>query len=148
MASRRYWRLKWSDVVIPAYPTPESLPLFVSLANKLIMGTGGTPTIPLFIGQGANGDLEWTPGNKPGIGAGDGVMITGDVRTLARTYCAQGTTVQYEQYDLLSHTTSVGIWLLNAIGWINDRFAGQPAPQNCSSIAPGNPLDPIPVPSR
>ncbi len=76
------------------------------------MGTGGTPTIPLFIGQGANGDLEWTPGNKPGIGAGDGVMIAGDVRTLARTYCAQGTAVQYEQYDLLSHTTSVGIWLL------------------------------------
>ena len=141
-----YWRLKWSDLVIPAYPNPESLPLFVSLANKLIMGTGGTPTVPLFIGQGANGDLEWTPGNKPGIGAGDGVMITGDVRTLARTYCAQGTAVHYEQYDLLSHITSVGIWLLNAIGWINDRFAGQPAPQNCSSIPPGNPLDPIPVP--
>src|SRR6185312_9951420 len=112
-----YWQLKWSDLVIPAYPNPESLPLFVSL------------------------------GNKPGIGAGDGVMITGDVRTLARTYCAQGTAVQYEQYDLLSHTTSVGIWLLNAIGWINDRFAGQPAPQNCASIPPGNPLDPIPVPS-
>src|SRR6476646_3921707 len=50
-----YWRLKWSDLVIPAYPNPESLPLFVSLANKLIMGTGGTPTVPLFIGQGANG---------------------------------------------------------------------------------------------
>ena len=143
-----YWRLKWSDLVIPTYPTPESLPLFVSLANKLIMGTGGTPRVPLFIGEGANGDLEWTPGNKPGIGAGDGVMITGDVRTLARTYCAQGTTVQYEQYDLLSHTTSVGIWLLNAIRWINDRFAGQSAPQNCSSIPLGNPLDPIPVPSR
>ena len=96
-----YWRLKWADLVSPAYPTPESLPLFVTLANKLIMGTGGTPTIPLFIGQGANGDLEWTPGNKPGIGAGDGVMIAGDVRTLARAYCAKGTTVHYEQYDVL-----------------------------------------------
>ena len=96
----RYWRLEWTDVVKPAYPTPESLPLFVTLANKLIMGTGGTPTIPLFIGQGANGDLEWTPGNKPGIGAGDGVMIAGDVRTLARTYCEKGAAVHYEQYDL------------------------------------------------
>ena len=132
---------------MPEYPTPESLPLFVGLANKLIMGTGGTPTIPLFIGQGANGDPEWTPGNKPGIGRGDGVMIAGDVRTLARTYCEQGTAVQYEQYDLLSHITSVGIWLCNAIDWINDRFAGLPAPKNCSSIAPGNPLDPIPAPS-
>ncbi len=141
-----YWRLRWSDLVKPEYPTPESLPLFVTLANKLIMGTGGTPTIPLYIGQGANGDLEWTPGNKPGIGAGDGVMIAGDVRTLARDYCAKGTAVQYEQFNVLSHITSVGIWLLNAIDWINDRFAGQPAPNNCASIAPGNPLDPIPAP--
>ena len=68
LGQRRYWRLKWTDVVIPEYPTPESLPLFVRLANKLIMGTGGTPTIPLFIGQGANGIPEGTPGNKPGIG--------------------------------------------------------------------------------
>ncbi len=45
-----FWRLKWSDVVSPDYPTPESLPLFVTVANKLIMGTEGAPTIPLFIG--------------------------------------------------------------------------------------------------
>ena len=142
----RYWRLKWADVISPAHPTPESLPLFVTVANKLIMGTGGTPTIPLFIGQGANGDLEWTPGNKPGIGAGDGVMIAGDVRTLARTYCARGVTVQYEEYELLSHISAILVWLPQAIDWIKDRFAGQPAPDNCSSIAPGNSLDPIPVP--
>ena len=139
----RYWRLRWADLVSPEYPTPESLPLFVTMANQLIMGTGGTPTIPLFIGQGANGDLEWTPGDKPGIGEGDGVMIAGDVRTLARTYCAKGTAVYYEQYDALSHITSVPIWLLKATDWIGDRFAGQPAPQNCSSIPPGNSLDPI-----
>jgi hypothetical protein len=142
----RYWRLEWTDVVKPEYPTPESLPLFVTLANELIMGTGGTPTIPLFIGQGANGDLEWTPGNKPGIGVGDGVMIAGDVRTLARTYCEKGTAVYYEQYAMLSHITSVPFWLVKAIDWIMDRFAGEPAPQNCSSIPPGNSLDPIPLP--
>jgi secretory lipase len=141
----RHWGLTWADLVSPAYPNPESLPLFVTLANKLIMGTGGTPTIPLFIGQGANGDLEWTPGDKPGIGAGDGVMITGDVRTLARSYCAKGTAVYYEQYDALSHITSVPIWLLNSIAWIKQRFAGLPAPHNCSSIPPGNPLKPIPI---
>ena len=110
------------------------------------MGTGGTPTIPLFIGQGANGELEGTPGNKPGIGAGDGVMIAGDVRTLARGYCAKGTTVHYEQYDALSHISSLLLWLPNSIAWIKQRFADLPAPQNCSSIAPGNPLEPIPVP--
>ena len=142
----RYWRLEWADLFKPEYPTPESLSLFVTLANELIMGTGGTPTIPLFIGQGANGDLEWTPGNKPGIGAGDGVMIAGDVRTLARTYCEKGTTVYYEQYARLSHITSVPFWLVKATDWIMDRFAGEPAPQNCSSIPPGNSLDPILLP--
>lgn len=142
----KYWRLKWTDLVVDDFPRPESLPLFVDLANKLIMGTGGTPTIPLFIGQGANGLPEGTPGNKPGIGRGDGVMIAGDVRTLARQYCARGVTVQYEQYDLLSHISTVGLWLLKAVNWIHDRFGGEPAPNNCASIPEGNPLDPIPSP--
>jgi Secretory lipase len=142
----QYPGLKWEDLFSPEYPTPESLPLYVECANKLIMGTGDTPTAPLFIGQGANGELEGTPGDKEGIGAGDGVMIAGDVRTLARDYCAKGTTVHYEQYDALSHIWSVPIWLPNAIAWIKQRFAGLPAPQNCSSIPEGNPLKPIPVP--
>ena len=73
-------------------------------------------------------------------------MIAGDVRTLARDYCAKGTTVHYEQYDALSHVWSLVPWLPNSIAWIKQRFADLPAPQNCSSIAPGNPLEPIPVP--
>ena len=89
----QYPGLKWRDLVSSSYATPEDLPLYVRCANKLIMGTGGTPTIPLFIGQGANGELEGTPGNKKNIGPGDGVMIPGDVRTLARDYCAKGVTV-------------------------------------------------------
>ena len=142
----QYPGLKWTDLASPAYPTPESLPLYVTQANKLIMGTGGTPTVPLFIGQGAFGELEGTPGNKAGIGEGDGVMIAGDVRTLARDYCARGTQVYYEQYDALGHVTTIVIWLSHSLAWIKQRFAGVPAPQNCSSIAPGNPLTPIPVP--
>ncbi|MGH3561155.1 MAG: lipase family protein, partial [Mycobacterium sp.] len=142
----QYPGLKWTDLVSPEYPTPESLPVYVRCANQLIMGTGGTPAIPLFIGQGANGDLELTPGDKKGIGPGDGVMIAGDVRTLARGYCANGTKVHYEQYDALSHIWSIPIWLPNSIAWINRRFAGLPASENCSSIAPGNALEPIPEP--
>jgi hypothetical protein len=142
----QYPGLNWQDLIVADYPTPESLPLYVRCANQLIMGTAGTPTIPLFIGQGADGELELTPGNKAGIGAGDGVMIAGDVRTLALDYCAKGVTVRYEQYDALSHIWSIPIWLPNAIAWIKERFAGRPAPQNCSSIRPGNPLKPIPVP--
>jgi hypothetical protein len=143
----RYKDLTWQKLIIPKYPTPESLPLYVALANKLIMGTGGTPTIPLFIGQGANGELEGTPGDQLGIWAGDGVMIAGDVRTLARNYCAKGTTVYYEQYDALGHIASLVPWLPESIAWIQQRFADLLAPQNCSSIAHGNPLGPIPMPS-
>jgi len=77
----QYPGLKWQDLVSREYPTPERLPLFVQCANKLIMGTASTPTIPLFIGQGAKGELEGTPGDKKDIGAGDGVMIAGDVRS-------------------------------------------------------------------
>ena len=73
-------------------------------------------------------------------------MIAGDVRTLARTYCEKGATVYYEQYARLSHITSVPFWLVTAIDWIIDRYAGEPAPQNCSSIPLGNSLNPIPVP--
>ena len=69
----RYEGLTWQKLIVPAYPTPESLPLYVAAANRLIMGTGGTSTAPLFIGQGANGVLEATPDDK--VGAGDGVMI-------------------------------------------------------------------------
>ena len=148
----QYRGLTWEDLAKPQYKTPESIPLYVDCVNKLIMGTGGVPghaskpTIPLFIGQGANGVPAGTPPGGSGIGAGDGVMIAGDVRTLARSYCAKGKTVWYEQYDALSHALSLVPWLPNSIAWIGDRFDGLPAPQNCSSIERGNPLDPIPVP--
>ena len=147
----QYAGLTWEDLAKPEYPTPESIPLYVECVNKLIMGTGGDPhgatkpTIPLFIGQGANGVPEGTPGNKPGIGPGDGVMIAGDVRTLARGYQKRGATVWYEQYDELSHISSLFLWLPNSITWIKQRFAGDPPPQS-ASIDPGNPLDPIPAP--
>jgi hypothetical protein len=144
----KYSGLTWKKLAKPKYPTPESIPLYVDCVNDLIMGTGGTPTIPLFIGQGANGELEGTPGDKKGIRAGDGVMIAGDVRTLARGYCAKGNkTVWYEEYEDYSHISSLLLWLPNSIAWIKERFAGLPAPQNCSSIRQGNPLEPIPMPS-
>jgi hypothetical protein len=138
----QYPGLTWAQLAKPEYPTPESIPVYVKTVNHLIMGTGGTPTTPLFIGQGALGELEGTAGNKPGIGEGDGVMIAGDVRTLARQYCAKGDKVQYTQYPL-GHVTTAVPWVTAAIPWLASRFAGIPASQNCSSIEPGNPLTPI-----
>jgi hypothetical protein len=141
-----YPGLTWASLAKPAYQQPERIPVFVRLANFVNLGTATRPAVPMFIGQGANGVLEGTPGDTPGIGAGDGVMVAGDVRTLARDYCQAGVKVQYQQYDLTSHVTTVPLWLPAAIDWLDARFGSQPAQQNCSSIAPGNSLAPIPQP--
>ncbi len=138
----QYPGLTWTQLAKPEYPTPESIPVYVHTVNQLIMGTRGTPTIPLQISQGALGELEGTAGNKPGIGEGDGVMIAGDVRSLARQYCGKGAKVQYTQYPL-GHIGTAVPWIAEAMTWMNNRFLGLPAPQNCSSIAPGNSLAPI-----
>jgi hypothetical protein len=136
--------LTWADIAKPQYPAPETIPVFVKTANKLIVGREGTPTVPLMIGQGNGGEeLEGTPGDKPGIGPGDGVMIAGDVRSLAREYCERGVDVQFTEYQHLGHIEGAAPWLTETAAWLAGRFAGLPAPQNCSEIAPGNSLAPI-----
>jgi len=139
----QYPGLTWKQLAKPQYPTAESVEVFVNIANQVIMGHDGHPTIPMYIGQGAHGEAEGTLGNKPGIGPGDGVMIAGDVRSLANEYCADGVSVYYKQYNALSHTTSTVPWAQSAIPWLLKRFGGAPAPSNCGSIAAGNPLAPI-----
>lgn len=139
-----YPGLTWSDIAKKRYPTPESVPVYVRTANKLIMSSGGTPTAPMFIGQGTGGELEGTRAGGPGIGKGDGVMVAGDVRSLARKYCREDVTVQYRQYPL-SHFTTAVAWLPSAYTWLLQRFAGTAAPSSCGSIAAGNSLAPISV---
>lgn len=139
-----YPGLTFAKIAKPAYARPESIPPYVTAVNQLNMGSFGSPTVPMFMGQGANGVLEGTMGNKPGIGRGDGVMIAGDVRSLARQYCSDGAKVTYRQYDLLSHVSAVPLWLPEAIAWLNQRFAGKAAPNNCATISPGNSLAPLP----
>jgi hypothetical protein len=136
--------LTWAELAKPQYPTPESIPVFVKTANKLIMGREGTPTVPLLIGQGNGGEeLEGTPGDKPGIGPGDGVMIAGDVRSLAREYCERGVAVHYTEYQHLGHIEGAAPWLTETAAWLAGRFAGLEAPQDCSEIAGGNSLAPV-----
>lgn len=138
-----YPGLTYTELVKPRYANPDTIPAYVTDANQLIMGTGGTPTEPLLIDQGANGVLDGTAANTPAIGPGDGVMITGDVRTVAGEYCARGVTVQYNEYDLLDHLGTAAAWIVDAAGWLTARFAGLPAPQDCAQIPAGNPLAPI-----
>ena len=136
--------LTWSQLAKPQYPTPETIPVFVRIANALIVGHEGTPTVPFLIGQGNGGEeFEGTPGNKPGIGPGDGVMIAGDVRSLAREWCSRGVAVHYTEYQHLGHIEGAGPWLPEAAAWLAGRFAGLAAPQDCAEIAPGNSLAPL-----
>jgi secretory lipase len=139
----QYPGLTYAQLVKPKYANPASIPVLVKVENKLDAGLAGSPTIPMFMGQGADGILEGTPGSKPGIGAGDGVMVAGDVRTLARGFCASGTAVDYTQYDLLSHVTSFPVWAPAALTWLGSRFAGGQAPSDCGQIPAGNSLAPV-----
>jgi hypothetical protein len=142
----QYPGLKWTDMAKPEYDKPEKIPAYVAAANKVIMGTGGKTKLPMLIGQGTGGELEGTPGT--GIyGKGDGVMIAGDVRTLARQHCANGAKVKYNEYGG-SHLLSALEWLPQAISWTQDRFGifgSLTVPSNCSSIKPGNSLAPLVV---
>jgi hypothetical protein len=134
-----YPGLTWKKLAKAEYDNPAKVPVFVKTVNKLNLGKKPSPTIPMFIGQGKSGNLEGTQGNKPGVGKGDGVMVAADVRTLARNYCADGTKVLHREYAL-THVTSVPVWMPAAINWMIARFDSKPAPSNCSSIQPGNPL--------
>jgi hypothetical protein len=49
----------------------------------------------------------------------------------------------YEGSTPLANIAPGCAWLPEADTWLAARFAGLPAPQNCSSIAPGNSLQPI-----
>jgi pimeloyl-ACP methyl ester carboxylesterase len=139
----QYPGLTFAQLAKPQYANPASIPVLVKVENELNAGSLGSPTIPMFIGQGANGILEGTPGNKPGIGPGDGVMVAGDVRTLARDFCASGTAVDYTQYNALSHVTTFPVWAPAALAWLDGLFAGSQAANDCSQIAPGNSLAPV-----
>ncbi len=136
-----YPGLTWRKLVRPRYTRPESVPPFVKIANRLIMGRFHTPAAPLFIGQGTGGVLEGTQVHHR-YGNGDGVMVAGDVRSLARRYCRRGVPVDYHQYPL-SHITSVADWAPQAYSWLLGRFGDSPAPSDCGHIKPGNSLAPL-----
>ncbi|WP_432753867.1 lipase family protein [Streptomyces sp. JL2001] len=145
----RYPGLTWKKMAKPEYADPNSIPAFVEAMNRINLGSAPTPTVPGYIAQGDAGVLEGTFADPPGIGTGDGVMVAGDVRALARQYCATGNpAIRYSQFGLLSHTGVPVAWAPLALGWLNDRFAGRTAPSDCGRIPAGNSLAPEkPTPS-
>ena len=139
----RYPGLTWAKLVKPEHARPNTVLPFVEAANRVNLGTAPTPTIPAFIAQGNNGLTQGTFPGPPGIGPGDGVMVSGDVRALARQYCATGnTSVAYVQHDLLDHVGAALVWAPAALSWLDDRFAGRTPPSSCGRIPAGNSLAP------
>ena len=131
----RYPGLTYQKLFKPQYSDVlGTLPSFVSVADHLIMGRGGTPTAPMLLGVG-NAD-----------GTGDGVMISRDVRQLAYEYCRRGVKVQFHEYTGDSHTLAAVAFEPQAATFLQQRLGGQAAVDGCASIMPGNSLAPTPVP--
>jgi hypothetical protein len=99
----------------------------------------------MLVAQGTGGQLDGTDPSAT-YGAGDGVMIAGDVRSYARQVCATGDPVDYVQAEGLSHELTEPVWSTATLAWVAARFAGAPATSDCSTIAPGNSLAPVPQP--
>lgn len=135
--------LTFASLVRPQYAKPESIPLLVNTANKLIMSTGGQPTVPMMIRQGTDGATDEGTQPSPTYGPGDGVMVAADVRTLARKYCGYGLPVDYAEKPL-GHTKQGASFMVESIPWLQSLFLGLPATSTCGTIAEGNSIDPVP----
>lgn len=125
----------------PEYKDFRSVPGLVDVLNKVNMNLGPNPKVPFMIGQSNGGFMDGTKPGPQGIGKGDGVMLTGDVRSIADKYCRAGNRVLYREYEILPHTNSFALWYPEATVWLMDRFAGRPAPSSCGHIPRGNKLD-------
>jgi hypothetical protein len=137
-----YAGITWSDLAAAQYPEPEDVPPLVTIANRLILGSAGMPKVPEFIAQGTGGQQDGTDPSAT-YGAGDGVMVAGDVRSYAREVCSAGDAVEYQQFSGLSHEEAEVPWLAATLPWLTSRFLGTAAPQDCPTIAPGNSLTPV-----
>jgi hypothetical protein len=76
-----------------------------------------TPAGPLFVFHSANDEL----------------IPVGGVDQLVNTYCAAGVTVDYVKDVLSEHNTLAVTGMGAAIDYLQDRFAGKPAPSTCAT---------------
>jgi len=127
----KYPGLTVQQLFLPRYKDIYTVPTFVRIFNRLIMGRTGTPRAPLFIGEG-NSD-----------GTGDGIMVFKDVQALAHTYCQRGTSVDFQEYKGLDHDQAVAPFVAGALSFLATVFFGLPPTNNCSSIGPGGSLAPL-----
>ena len=127
-----YPNLKVVQLVKHRYRKVFEVPVFRRIMNKLIMGSvPGHPVGPFYI----------VAGNADGVG--DGVMIARDQQQLAYEYCHQGVVVSFQELQNLQHEEAGAAFFPQAVVYLQERFLGLPAADNCASIEKGNSLAPL-----
>ncbi|MGX1807381.1 lipase family protein [Nocardia sp. NPDC055321] len=61
----------------------------------------------------------------------DGLIPIDAVRNTVRRYCAAGARVRTEEVPVPDHLTAAVLGIPSALGWLDARFRGEPAPSNC-----------------
>lgn len=131
--ARRYPGLTDAEMVRAPYGSLLDVPAAAAAVNDNIMGTAGTPTVPLLLAVGQSDPI------------GDSVMVARDIEALAHQHCHRGVPVTYARYPRADHIAAFPLFQAQAAQFLADRFAGNPPPANCASITPGNSLAPVPV---
>ncbi|WP_410210186.1 lipase family protein [Aquirhabdus sp.] len=149
----KYLGLKWETLLKPVYATAwsnylktgaidSSFKSLVDAANTINAGQYASPTIPIYFTQGSVGVLNGTFKAN----AGDGVMLAEDARSLVQKFCKAGTNIVYTEVPF-EHVGALAAWSVGMLPWLNDRFAGKAAPNNCLLAAlllpPGRSLAPV-----
>ncbi|MFI5715169.1 lipase family protein [Nocardia sp. NPDC051750] len=129
----RYPGLTDAEMVRAPYKSLLDVPAAAAAINDNIMGTAGTPVIPLLLAVGQSDPI------------GDSVMVTRDIEALAHQYCARGVPVTYARYDHFDHMAAFALFQTQAAQFLAARFHNVLPTTNCASIGPGNSLAPIPV---
>ncbi|NML34618.1 lipase family protein [Paraburkholderia antibiotica] len=136
----KYTSLRWETLFKPQYANDiNSIPVYVTYANRVNAGLAASPTIPMYISQGTAGAVDGTFSSQ----VGDGVMLAYDVRALAKKFCSSGVPVVYTEYPL-EHAGTIVPWVAGMLPWLYDRFAGKSAPSTClvTGLLPANSLAP------
>lgn len=133
--AKRYPGLTDAEMVRAPYRSLLDVPTAAAAVNDNIMGTAGTPAVPLLLAVGQSDPI------------GDSVMVARDIEALAHQYCTRGVPVTYARYQHHDHIAAFARFQAEAAQFLADRFAGTPPTTNCASIGPGNSLAPVPIPA-
>jgi hypothetical protein len=121
----KYPGLTIEKIMLPAYRDLALVEPFATMLHDQTMGTARThPAEPLLMGVG---DMD---------GRGDGVMSARVAEALARHYCHEGVPVDFQTYPGQSHVTAGAFFDPQTGPFLQDRFAGAPFVNNCSSLGP------------